>query len=109
MDDILLMGLGYISEWKVFDKVIHIFCESSGMGINAHKSFIHDQATNAELLLSVQSIFPYHMAIMDYGFKYLGLFLKPNDYLKYDWKWILRKFDQKISMWCYNWLSLGGE
>jgi hypothetical protein len=34
--------------------------------------------------------------------------LKPNNYGKADWKWLLGKVEKKISQWCNCWLSRGG-
>jgi len=88
---------------------MRIFCEVSGMEISAKKHALYHNSTNEGLLSSIQTIMPYQLATIDSGFKYLGFFLKPNGYQLEDWKWLLRKINQNISLWCYNWLYLGGR
>lgn len=43
------------------------------------------------------------------GIKYLGYFIKPNNYLKEDWWWLLKDIEKRISLWCNHWFSLGGK
>jgi hypothetical protein len=35
----------------------------------------------------------------------LGFLLKPNDYRKEDWKWLLKKMDKRLNTWSHRWLS----
>jgi hypothetical protein len=46
---------------------------------------------------------------LDQRMKYLGFFLKPNDYRVNDWHWLLQKVEKKIGHWTSRWLSLGGR
>jgi len=46
---------------------------------------------------------------LEFGLKYLGFFLKPTNYHKGEWMWLIQKIEQEINLWCYNWLPLGGE
>jgi hypothetical protein len=41
--------------------------------------------------------------------KYLGFYLKPNDYRKEDWKWLLKKLDKRLNTWSHRWLSRAGR
>jgi hypothetical protein len=41
--------------------------------------------------------------------KYLGFFLKPNNYRVNDWMWLLKKIEKRIENWTFRWLSLGGR
>jgi len=52
---------------------------------------------------------PFEVKPLDDGFKYLGVFLKPNYYNKADWNWLERNFEKRISNWSHRWLSLGGR
>ena len=45
---------------------------------------------------------------MEIGFKYLGFFLKPNNYRVKDWFWHIKKIEKRISNWNFRFLSLGG-
>ena len=42
---------------------------------------------------------------MDEGLKYLGFHLKPNDYRKTDWMWLLEKLENILKVWSNKWLS----
>ena len=39
--------------------------------------------------------------------KYLGFYLKPNNYQKEDWIWLLKKVEKRLGNWCNGWISLG--
>jgi hypothetical protein len=41
--------------------------------------------------------------------KYLGFFLKPNNYRVVDWNWMIQKIEKRIGNWTFRWLSLGGR
>lgn len=45
---------------------------------------------------------------MELGMKYLGYFLKPNNYRVADWNWFVQKLEKIISNWSFKWLSMGG-
>jgi hypothetical protein len=42
--------------------------------------------------------FPFEEKKLDDGLKYLGFLLKPNDYIKEDWKWLLKKMDKRLNI-----------
>ena len=41
--------------------------------------------------------------------KYLGFRLKPNNYRKHDWDWLLDKMEKWLKMWSHKWLSRDGK
>jgi hypothetical protein len=41
--------------------------------------------------------------------KYLGFNLKPNDYKKEDWLWLLKKLEKRLQIWSHRWLSRAGR
>jgi hypothetical protein len=41
--------------------------------------------------------------------KYLGFVLKPNDYRKEDWIWLLKKLEKRLLSWSHRWLSRAGR
>ena len=53
-------------------------------------------------------MFPFQVQDLGHGFKYLGYYLKPNNYRNEDWWWLLRKMEKRIGQWCNKWLTLGG-
>ena len=54
------------------------------------------------------AVFPLQEVDFQGGFKYLGFFLKPSDYRKNDWKWMIEKTEKRTKLWCNTWLSLQG-
>jgi hypothetical protein len=41
--------------------------------------------------------------------KSLGFVIKPNDYQKIDWSWLIAKVEKKINVWCHHQLSREGR
>jgi hypothetical protein len=39
----------------------------------------------------------------------MGFYLKPNNYRKEDWKWLLKKLDKRLNTWSHMWLSRVGR
>lgn len=110
VDDVLLFGLGSREKWQSFRDIIQIFCEASGMEISSQKStstFLH-LGVSDEVLFRILALFPYLSESLDGGFKYLGYFLKPNNYATSDWFWMLKKIEGHINHWINRYLSLGG-
>jgi hypothetical protein len=79
------------------------------MEINCQKSCFLSHNLNDDLLNRVVEIFGILVSPLDQGMKYLGFFLKPNDYRVNDWHWLLQKVEKKIGHWTSRWLSLGGR
>ena len=46
---------------------------------------------------------------MSNGFKYLGFFLKPNNYGFQDWIWIYQKVEARVSAWENKFISRAGR
>jgi hypothetical protein len=41
----------------------------------------------------------------DEGIQYLGFHLKPKNYRKVDWVWLLAKLEKRLKCWSFIWLS----
>lgn len=50
VDDILLFGIGTLSEWHQFHSLISLFCKASGMKISPHKSMFLCHRMDEEVL-----------------------------------------------------------
>ena len=61
------------------------------------------------MLNGINSILLYKTCDLEKGFKYLGYFLKPNEYKVQDWHWLLEKFGKRIQNWTFRLLSIGGR
>ena len=77
---------------------------------------IHDKKLSLSTHLLIEEewkahnlFFLYERKTLDDGIKYLGFTLKPNDYRKEDWKWLLKKLDKRLNVWSHWWLSRVGR
>jgi len=109
VDDIILFGIGNIVEWKVYKKILDLFCKATCMAINPHNSSFLEAGWATEELASLKDILPFDVKPIEEWFKYLGCCIKPNCYNKTDWLWLEKKFNIRIANWSHRWLSLGGR
>ena len=40
---------------------------------------------------------------------YLRYFIRPNDYSKKNWVWMLARVEKCLKLWCNKWISRGGR
>lgn len=109
VDDILIFTNGSLNELKELKSILELFLKATGMQINARKSQIIEEGLNRPDKDQFSSYFPYEMCSMGSLFKYLGFWLKPNDYRKEDWSWLIAKIEARISHWSFKWLSRAGR
>jgi hypothetical protein len=109
VDDVLLAGMATVAEWGVFRNILNCFCRIYGMKISLSKSSFYYHSVDSDDRTGDASIFPYNFHPLDDGLKYLGFFLRPNNYQIKDWWWLVRKFEARISHWAYRLLSVGGR
>ena len=55
------------------------------------------------------NFFPVPVTDLLEGIKYLNFHLKPNDYIKSDWKWLIGKLEKRLLMWSNKWISREGR
>jgi hypothetical protein len=79
------------------------------MDANFHKSCFLAKNIDPSLEQRLQAAFNIHFITIDKGMKYLGFYLKPNNYRVADWKWMIQKVEKKIGNWSFCWPSLGGR
>jgi hypothetical protein len=77
------------------------------IGINKSVMLCHDVSMEVEAW--IHQLFAFKIEPIDGGLKYLGYFLKPNDYSVVDWMWLCKKLESRISCWRHHWLSIGGR
>jgi hypothetical protein len=80
LDDVLIIAVDSIEEWIYLKYLLTSFCQASGMKINCQKSCFFSHNLNDDLLNRVVEVFGILVSSLDQGMKYLGFFLKPNDY-----------------------------
>ena len=89
VDDVLLFGIGTVSEWKAYKEALDLFCSATGMAVNKEKSSFLYQDVNEDIRCQIVELLPYSMAPINTGFKYLGYRLKPLGYRSFDWRWMV--------------------
>jgi hypothetical protein len=109
VDDILLFGRGNLREQSYLKTILDLFCKATGMEINMNKSCILANGLSDAFLRRLEQLFPMKIEPLDVGVKYLGFHLKPNNYKKDDWTWLIKKMEDIITYWCNRWLSQGGR
>eukprot|EP00253_Pinus_taeda_P033161 PITA_33161 len=109
VDDILVFTNGSINELKELKNIFVLFMKATGMQINPRKSQIIVEGLNRQENEQFNLYFPYEMCNMVSPFKYLGFWLKPNDYRKEEWSWIIAKIEARIRHWSFKWLSRAGR
>ena len=101
-----LLFLFIVEKWSTYKTILDLLCKALGMDISENESSFFSYGLEENLLVHVRSLFPFEIKQLDDGFKYLGYYLKSNNYLKEDWRWLVRKVEKKINHWCNKWFSL---
>jgi hypothetical protein len=79
------------------------------MVINCQKYCFIAQNINLDLAINLSSVFNIHFQEFNDRMKYLGYFLKANNYIVADWCCLIKKIEKRIGSWSFRWLSLGGR
>jgi hypothetical protein len=109
VDDVLILKNANLNEWKEISKILNIFCSASGLQINWFKSTFHYANITAQNLDLLQTIFPHSFVHLSTSFKYLGYYIKADQYNASDWDWLITKVEKRVSHWCNRWLTIGGR
>ena len=75
------------------------------MTINEGKPTITYANMEEQEIMLLATWLPFQIRDLDEGIKYLGFHLKPNDYRKVDWLWLLEKLEKRMKVWSHKWLS----
>jgi hypothetical protein len=92
VDDVLIMTKASIEEWEEINKILDVFCSATGLMINVQKSTFLHFGVQQGTLEYLKEIFHYNFNDILNGFRYLGFFLKPDNYKVEDWHWLISKF-----------------
>jgi hypothetical protein len=65
------------------------------------KSTLSAHLMEEEELGVYKEFFPYETNPFDEGLKYLGFHLKPNNYKKEDWVWLVAKLERRLKSWSF--------
>jgi hypothetical protein len=109
VDDILLLSNGSRRYVDCLHRGINLVKVSTGMQINLQKFTLSLMHLRAPYMRYLSTIFPVLATDILEGLKYLGFYLKPNDYWKLDWKWLIKKLEKRLQVWSNKWLSRAGR
>jgi hypothetical protein len=109
VDDILVFSAGTRGEADNLNNTLKLFSKATGMIINEGKSTLTTSCLSELEKRRYRLLFPFEEKTIDEGLKYLGFTLKPNDYRKEDWSWLLKKLEKRLSSWSHKWLSRAGR
>ena len=102
VDDVLIFCSRSVRDAITIGESLDLFSKATGMEVNAGKSSITTHFLRDEERHAFVRIFPYNSAGLDVGMNYLGFHLKPNDYRKNDWSWLLEKLEKRLRVWSHK-------
>lgn len=109
VDDILIFCNGSRRGIQLLSEGMDLFRRATGMLINEEKSTVNWENLYGEDMRTLELFFRFQCRDLDSGLKYLGFSLKPNDYRRRDWMWLLAKIERKLYTWSHRWLSRAGR
>eukprot|EP00253_Pinus_taeda_P002842 PITA_02842 len=109
VDDILLFCNGSLFEFKKIKEVLELFMRATGMLVNYRKSQLITEGLNRQEISQLTAILPLETSKLGDPFKYLGFWLKPDNYKKQDWSWLVAKIEARITHWSFRWISRAGR
>ena len=109
VDDVLIFCSGMVRDSNTIHDILELFSKSTVMEISSRKLTLTTHLLRVEEFQVIRWFFPFNMEGLDVGLKYLGFCLKPNDYQKQDWKWLLDKLEKRLKVWSDQWLTRVGR
>jgi hypothetical protein len=97
VDDVIIMSRASLIEWREINKLIFLFCKSSGLLVNQTKSTVHYEGLTDLELVPFKSLLPYTFSDLSLEFRYLGYFLKTGSHRAVDWDWLVSKLTKKLA------------
>ena len=78
--------------------ILVIFSVAMGMGINEGTSTVTAHLFTVEESCALNKTFTFLLVDINVSLKYLGFCLKPNDYLKQNWNWLIEKLEKRLKL-----------
>jgi hypothetical protein len=108
VDDVLCSVLCSLKNMSTLKRILDLYCRATGMLINLEKSCtLINKCSDAEEN-SFLNVLLAQKKFLEDGVKYLGFLLKPDQYRKAHWDWLIRKVESRISIWVFRMLSRKG-
>jgi len=109
VDDVLIFCSGSRRDAETLKDILNLFSKATGMEFNIRKSTISSNLLNDREINRLKDFFPFESKPIEDGLKYLGFYLKPSNYKKSDWFWLLEKLEKRLKVWSHKWLSRAGR
>jgi hypothetical protein len=93
IDDSLIFCDGIRKDVIRLKEIIDLYHIATGKHINIEKYSISFVGLSNVDRVYISQFFPYHHIEIEGGLEQLGFILKPNDYLKSDWIWLILKVE----------------
>ena len=71
VDDVIIMSRVSLIEWREINKLIFLFCKSSGLLVNQTKFIVHYEGLMDLELVFFKSLLPYTFSDLSFEFRYL--------------------------------------
>lgn len=85
VDYVLLFDKGTLEEWSAYKEILDLFSSVIGVVVKDNKSNFLEFDLEESIKDQIQGMLPFEIKNVDVGFKYLGFYLKPNNYFKKYW------------------------
>ena len=99
VDDEIILGNESVVEWRAIKELMSLFCSVLCLTVSNSKSAFSINCSDQPIIDQIALCFLFQMNKFEKRINYLGYFLKPNNYLRTDWNWIVVKFYRKIVGW----------
>eukprot|EP00253_Pinus_taeda_P011149 PITA_11149 len=109
VDDIILFSNGSLEDCRTLKRILDLFLKSTGLCINERKSTITCSGLAREEVHRVALVLNFEVKSLEDSFKYLGFYLKLENYRIKDWHWILANLELKLKHWSHKCLSRVGR
>ncbi|KAJ0853546.1 putative RNA-directed DNA polymerase [Helianthus annuus] len=106
-DDVLFVGEWSDSNLQNLSRLLRCFHLSSGLKVNFSKSQLFGVGVSNEVIMQKAAIL--HCKTGTFPFTYLGLPVGANMNLVKNWRPIIERFEEKLTLWKARTLSFGGR
>jgi hypothetical protein len=109
VDDILCCTQGSIRDISELKRILDLFSVATGMKFNFEKSclILHNCSETDSIQIELLLLAPKHS--LKEGFKYLGFYIKLDNYTIFYWGWLVKKIESRVSIWVNRLLSSVGR
>lgn len=98
VDDLILFCDGSRSNTEKLKDILDLYSIATGMKINVGESTVSFSGVDEDNVTFLSQLFAFQQINFQSALKYLGFYLKPNDYCKRDWDRLVAKVEKRLTM-----------